>query len=244
MVVRHRHPEIAQEVLRKGVAARCRVERRTAGIAEHRPDCQRDRDPTAHRPRANTVFGMVIVSPSDRETRMPQRRRAEDTLSRGRRMVDPGDYLPLIGVLMLAGTTVISIAGAYVLGRSRRRDLPSTRADPELAERMERVERLMEVMAIEVERIGEGQRFVVKVMSDRNLGLGCRQTSRTGTSDHAPLVADARAQAGVGCQSSKRFPSGSAAQPNFPYPSSITLSETHTPAARSCSSIASRFLTR
>ena len=58
---------------------------------------------------------------------------------------------------MLAGTTVISIAGAYVLGRSRRRDPPSTRADPELAERMERVERLMEVMAIEVERIGEGQ---------------------------------------------------------------------------------------
>jgi len=83
-------------------------------------------------------------------------------------MVDPGDYLPLIGVLMLAGTTVISIAGAYALGRSRRRDLPLTRADPELAERMERVERLMEVMAIEVERIGEGQRFVVKVMSDRN----------------------------------------------------------------------------
>lgn len=87
-------------------------------------------------------------------------------------MVDPGDYLPLIGVLMLAGTTVISIAGAYALGRSRRRDLPSTRADPELAERMERVERLMEVMAIEVERIGEGQRFVVKVMSDRNLASG------------------------------------------------------------------------
>jgi len=87
-------------------------------------------------------------------------------------MVDPGDYLPLIGVLMLAGTTVISIAGAYALGRSRRRDLPATRADPELAERMERVERLMEVMAIEVERIGEGQRFVVKVMSDRNLASG------------------------------------------------------------------------
>jgi hypothetical protein len=40
---------------------------------------------------------------------------------------------------------------------------------------MERVERLMEVMAIEVERIGEGQRFVVKVMSDRNLGSGAER---------------------------------------------------------------------
>ena len=89
-------------------------------------------------------------------------------------MVDPGDWLPLVGVLMLAGTTVISIAGAYALGRSRRRDLPAAHTDPELTERMERIERLMEVMAIEVERIGEGQRFVVKVMSERNLGPGER----------------------------------------------------------------------
>jgi hypothetical protein len=76
---------------------------------------------------------------------------------------------------MLAGTTVISIAGAYALGKSRRRDLPRSRADDEMTERLERVERLMEVMAIEVERIGEGQRFVVKVMSDRNLGSGAER---------------------------------------------------------------------
>src|SRR4051812_28094855 len=101
--------------------------------------------------------------------------RPENTQPKGCRMVDPGDWLPLVGVLMLAGTTVISIGGAYALGRSRRRDLPSTRADPEVAERLERVERLMEVMAIEVERIGEGQRFVVKVMNERNLGSGAER---------------------------------------------------------------------
>ena len=76
---------------------------------------------------------------------------------------------------MLAGTTVISIAGAYALGRSRRRDLPPTPRDLEVADRLERVERLMEVMAIEVERIGEGQRFVVKVMSERNLAPGAER---------------------------------------------------------------------
>jgi len=70
---------------------------------------------------------------------------------------------------MLAGTTLISIAGAYALGRSRRRETPVAAPDPELAERMERVERLMEVMAVEVERIGEGQRFLVKVMADKQL---------------------------------------------------------------------------
>ena len=46
---------------------------------------------------------------------------------------------------------------------------------------MERVERLMEVMAIEVERIGEGQRFVVKVMSNKKPRAGRRQTSNAGT---------------------------------------------------------------
>ena len=85
-------------------------------------------------------------------------------------MTDPGEWLPLIGVLMLAGTTVLSIAGAYALGRSRRRDVLPER-DHELAERTERMERLMEVMAVEVERIGEGQRFLVKVMADKQLGV-------------------------------------------------------------------------
>jgi hypothetical protein len=82
-------------------------------------------------------------------------------------VVDPGDWLPLIGVVMLAGTTVLSIAGAYALGRSRRRELPSTNADNDLSDRVERVERLMETMAIEIERLGEGQRFMIKVMSDK-----------------------------------------------------------------------------
>ena len=86
-------------------------------------------------------------------------------------MSDPSEWLPLIGVLMLAGTTVLSIAGAYALGRSRRRDALPAR-DHELAERTERMERLMEVMAVEVERIGEGQRFLVKVMTDKQLGVG------------------------------------------------------------------------
>jgi len=68
---------------------------------------------------------------------------------------------------MLAGTTVISIAGAYALGRSRRRELPQQQRDNDLADRVDRVERLMETMAIEIERLGEGQRFMIKVMSEK-----------------------------------------------------------------------------
>ena len=82
-------------------------------------------------------------------------------------MVDPGEWLPWVGVMMLVGTTLVSIAGAYALGRSRRRDVPAPpRAD---VDRMERLEHLIEVMAVEVERIGEGQRFLVKVMTDKQL---------------------------------------------------------------------------
>ena len=82
-------------------------------------------------------------------------------------MVDPTDWLPLIGVVMLAGTTVISIAGAYALGRSRRRELPKPQFETNLADRVDRVERLMETMAVEIERLGEGQRFMIKVMSEK-----------------------------------------------------------------------------
>jgi hypothetical protein len=86
-------------------------------------------------------------------------------------MVDPGDWLPLMGVMMLAGTTVMSIAGAYALGRSRRKEVAQPKEIGE-HERLERLEHLMEVMAVEVERIGEGQRFLVRVMTDKGLPAG------------------------------------------------------------------------
>lgn len=38
---------------------------------------------------------------------------------------------------------------------------------PEVGERLERIERAVESVAIEVERISEGQRFVTRVLADR-----------------------------------------------------------------------------
>ena len=38
---------------------------------------------------------------------------------------------------------------------------------PEVAQRLERIERAVESVALEVERISEGQRFVTKVLADR-----------------------------------------------------------------------------
>jgi hypothetical protein len=38
---------------------------------------------------------------------------------------------------------------------------------PDVADRLERIERAVESIAVEVERISEGQRFVTKVLADR-----------------------------------------------------------------------------
>jgi hypothetical protein len=53
----------------------------------------------------------------------------------------------------------------------------------ELAERLNRLDQAMDSIAIEVERIGEGQRFVTRVMSEngRSLGVGAAQPVSIGT---------------------------------------------------------------
>lgn len=84
-------------------------------------------------------------------------------------MFDPSDWLPLVGVVMLAGTTVISIVGAYAFGRLRGERQPREMVDAEARRRTEELERAIEAMAVEIERVGEGQRFMLKVLGDRPL---------------------------------------------------------------------------
>jgi hypothetical protein len=71
---------------------------------------------------------------------------------------------------MLAVTTTISIAGAYAIGRARRRErLEERTPDPSDQLRVARMERMLETMAEEIERLGESQRFLVKVMSEKQI---------------------------------------------------------------------------
>lgn len=42
-------------------------------------------------------------------------------------------------------------------------------ADPVISQRLERVESSIEAIAVEMERVGEGQRFVTKLLSERKL---------------------------------------------------------------------------
>jgi hypothetical protein len=82
---------------------------------------------------------------------------------------DPGEWLPILGVALLALTTVASIAGAWAVGRARglqdaaqlQRDEADTRA------RIERMERNLDAVAEEIERLGEVQRFALKVIAEK-----------------------------------------------------------------------------
>jgi len=83
--------------------------------------------------------------------------------------IDPGDYLPLMGVSMLAITTGFSIAGAWAMGRYRgMRDAQRLRDDElDSRARIERMEKTLEAVSEEIERLGEVQRFALKVIADK-----------------------------------------------------------------------------
>ncbi|MBX9928103.1 MAG: hypothetical protein K2X99_04245 [Gemmatimonadaceae bacterium] len=74
--------------------------------------------------------------------------------------------------MMLMGLT-FSVAFPLVRAFAQRLEgkPKSTLPDPELAQRLERLERGMEAIAVEMERVGEGQRFVTKLLAERDRTL-------------------------------------------------------------------------
>jgi hypothetical protein len=84
-------------------------------------------------------------------------------------MVDPGDWLPLVGVGLLVVTTIGSIAGAWAMGRARglqdAAHLRENQADTH--ERIQTMQRSLESVAEEIERLGEVQRFALKVIAEK-----------------------------------------------------------------------------
>lgn len=79
----------------------------------------------------------------------------------------PELVLPIVGVVM--GTLAFMVVG-FPLARAwarrmDRRSAPAA-ASPDLSPRFDRIEQAIEAMAIEVERISEGQRFTTRLMSE------------------------------------------------------------------------------
>ena len=71
---------------------------------------------------------------------------------------------------LLTGTTFLIAAMFMWTRRLKARDRETMAAAPPLAaleERLERIEQAVESIAVEVERIGEGQRFITRVLSEQ-----------------------------------------------------------------------------
>ncbi|MDQ6827862.1 MAG: hypothetical protein M3081_03250 [Gemmatimonadota bacterium] len=76
---------------------------------------------------------------------------------------------PEIGVVAIVCATMISIVvpGLRILARRSPRDSEPARIPAEVSERLQRIEQAVDSIAVEVERISEGQRFTTKLLADR-----------------------------------------------------------------------------
>lgn len=82
-------------------------------------------------------------------------------------MVVSAVMIPIVSVICVAVTIVgFPIAKAY--GRRMDREPRQPSLPPEVAARLERMEQALDTIAVEVERISEGQRFTTKLLSERS----------------------------------------------------------------------------
>ena len=88
---------------------------------------------------------------------------------------------------LLIGQGVAFLLLAFILWRGLRRRVSASfaRLAPEDSNRIEQLQRSVDVMAVEVERISEGQRYVAKIMSEQSsaLGAGAAVSARRADSD-------------------------------------------------------------
>lgn len=76
------------------------------------------------------------------------------------------DVLVVSVIFGVMGIILFPLARAWAR-RIESHGRTTTELSPDVSARLDRIERAVESVAIEVERISEGQRFVTKVLSDR-----------------------------------------------------------------------------
>ena len=85
-------------------------------------------------------------------------------------MSDPGIVIPIVSLVAIAAVAAL---GRRVGTRSARADTRISDASmAKLDERISRLEQAIDVIAVEMERVGEGQRFLTKVLVEREAKEG------------------------------------------------------------------------
>lgn len=79
--------------------------------------------------------------------------------------MNPFDMVAMLGTLGILSITVTRLVGVWA--NRHKNALPAGQMD-RLEERLGRIEQAIDAMAIEVERISEGQRFTTKLLAERS----------------------------------------------------------------------------
>jgi hypothetical protein len=106
---------------------------------------------------------------------------------------DTTQAIIVLGVCATVATSVISIGKAYV--RSIEAERKPRTLPPHVQDRMQRIEQAMDAIALEVERMSEGQRFTARLLADR-FGDEARNERRRARSEARRLVEDSGNGAG------------------------------------------------
>jgi hypothetical protein len=86
---------------------------------------------------------------------------------------------PIILVPLLAiGLGIPFVVAPMVRAIARRIDRDNAKPDAALVERLENMERNIDVIAIEIEKLAEGQRFVTKLLAERERPAGVLPPTR------------------------------------------------------------------
>jgi hypothetical protein len=81
----------------------------------------------------------------------------------------PGELIPIVLFIMM-GITAIGWPIARAMARKMDREALPPKVPLEISSRLERMEQAIDSIAVEVERISEGQRFTTKLLSERPQG--------------------------------------------------------------------------
>lgn len=77
--------------------------------------------------------------------------------------MDPGELIALLGILLGGLTLAGGIFGAWAFGRMQgARKAADSRPEPISDERLARLERTIEAMALDMERLAEAQRYIAR----------------------------------------------------------------------------------
>ncbi|MDB4873573.1 MAG: hypothetical protein JWM41_19 [Gemmatimonadetes bacterium] len=78
-----------------------------------------------------------------------------------------GELIPIV-MFMCTAVTIIGFPVARAFARRMEREPSQPSVPPDVTARLERMEQALDSIAIEVERISEGQRFTTKLLSERS----------------------------------------------------------------------------